>query len=76
MGLLFKTILAFCIGAAALSAAQRYWLSAMINQVNEVSSRKDWLPEGKAVEVDLDTLPKLNKLPQFGQPVVIPATRP
>ncbi|MBV9014319.1 MAG: hypothetical protein JO058_01545 [Alphaproteobacteria bacterium] len=43
MGLIFKTILAACIGWGALYAAQHYWLGGMMDQVAEVS-KQDFLP--------------------------------
>jgi hypothetical protein len=54
MGLMFKTILAACIGWGALYAAQHYWLGAMMDQVAEVS-KKDVLPpapEFPKIEID------------------------
>jgi len=33
MGFVFKTILAFCIGIAAMAGVQRYWLSSIKEQL-------------------------------------------
>jgi hypothetical protein len=48
MGLIFKTILAFCVGWGALYAAQRYWLGAMSAQVAEISGT-NFLPQAPAL---------------------------
>ena len=75
MGMVVKTIMAFCIGAAALSAVQKYWMSAMTARVEEVSSRTDWLPPATAPLPSFD--PDLMSRSLSQRPMgVIPATHP
>src|SRR5262249_27993840 len=38
MGMLFKTIIAFCIGLAALTAVQHLWVSSMMGQVRTATA--------------------------------------
>ena len=39
MGLIIKVIVAFCIGAAGLSALQHYWLSSVASQIRTEAAR-------------------------------------
>lgn len=58
MGLVFKTILAFCIGWGALYAAQHYWLNATTAQIAE-NSGLNLLPPTPALpsmEIDPEKL--------------------
>jgi hypothetical protein len=73
MGKIVMMVFAFCIGAVALNAAQKYWMSAMMERVDEASSsRKDWLPPSNPMPAfDPSQFRSFN--PQMG---VIPATRP
>ena len=54
MGMVFKTILAFCVGWGALYAAQHYWLAAMTAQVGENSGLHlaAPVPVTPAIEID------------------------
>jgi hypothetical protein len=72
MGKILMMIVAFFIGAAALSAAQKYWMSAMMDRVEDVSSsQKDWLPAAAPVTIDTSQMGR-----SFYTPGHIPATRP
>jgi len=75
MGLVVKMVVAFFIGAFALSAAQKYWMSAMQTRINDVSSRSDWLPPSNPVVIDTSKMSPLLNQP-MGRAGVIPATRP
>jgi hypothetical protein len=75
MGLVVKMVVAFFIGAFALSAAQKYWMSAMQTRINEVSSRTDWLPPSNPVVIDTSQMNRSFNQP-MGRMGVIPATRP
>jgi hypothetical protein len=73
MGMIFKTIIAFCIGAAALSAAQKYWMSAMMAKVDEVS-KTDFLPTSTQIVPAFDP-DELQRSLNLNRPMgVIPAT--
>ncbi len=59
MSMIFKTVLAFCIGWGALHAAQHYWLAAVTAQATDNSGLK-LLPTAPAFptfEVDPVKLP-------------------
>jgi hypothetical protein len=65
-------LIAFGIGVAGYSAAQKYWMSAMQARLDDIaSSPKDWLPPSNPDPYRFNwTLPP----PRMG--VVVPATRP
>src|SRR2546421_184058 len=48
MGFLFKTLAAFCIGAAALVGAQNLWFRSVVGHVTSANF-KSGLPEMKAI---------------------------
>jgi hypothetical protein len=58
MGLIFKTIVAFCIGWGALYAAQHYWLGAMTAEIADNSGLNllPPVPAFPAIEVDPEKL--------------------
>ena len=58
MGLIFKTIVAFCIGWGALYAAPHYWLGAMTAQITDNSGLNllPPVPAFPAIEVDPEKL--------------------
>jgi hypothetical protein len=60
MGMLLKTIVAFCVGAGLLVGAQRLWLSSMVAQVRvEMARPNAGLPQASfkpAFNVDADKL--------------------
>ena len=47
MGLLLKTVVAFCVGFALLAGAQRLWVTSIISQVNSQSVAGIGLPQMK-----------------------------
>ena len=47
MGLLLKTVVAFCVGFALLAGAQRLWMTSIANQVNSQSVAGIRLPQMK-----------------------------
>jgi hypothetical protein len=47
MGLLLKTVVAFCVGFALLAGAQRLWMTSIISQVNSQSVAGIGLPQMK-----------------------------
>ena len=58
MGMIFKTVLAFCIGWGVLHGVQHYWLAAVTAQVTDNSGLK-LLPPAPAfptIEVDPEKL--------------------
>jgi hypothetical protein len=68
----FMIVIALVIGIAGYNAAQRYWMSAMMDRVNDVSSsQKDWLPPAAPVMFDTTQMS-----PSFYTPGHIPATHP
>ena len=60
MGMIFKTIVAFCLGIGALTAAQSVWMSAITAQLrSEMAHPSALLPQGQitpTVSVDGDKL--------------------
>ena len=54
MGMIFKTVLALCIGWAVLHGVQHYWLASMTAQVTDNSGLKllPPAPAFPAIEVD------------------------
>jgi hypothetical protein len=65
-------VVALVIGVAGYTAAQRYWMSAMMDRVEDVSSsQKDWLPAAAPVTIDTSQMGR-----SFYTPGHIPATRP
>jgi hypothetical protein len=65
-------VVALVIGVAGYTAAQRYWMSAMMDRVEDVSSsQKDWLPAAAPVTIDTSQIGR-----SFYTPGHIPATRP
>jgi hypothetical protein len=68
----FMIVMALVIGIGGYNAAQRYWMSAMMDRVNDVSSsQKDWLPPAAPVMFDPSQTSR-----SFYTPGHIPATRP
>ena len=47
MGLLLKTVVAFCVGFALLAGAQRMWMTSIVAQVNSQSIAGIGLPQMK-----------------------------
>ena len=61
MGLIFKTIVAACVGWGALYAAQHYWLGAMMDQVayNNDSGLNLTAPALPTMEIDPEKIKEL-----------------
>jgi hypothetical protein len=55
MGMIVKTIVAFCIGLAALTAAQRLWMSSIMAQVRSETARPSVAFQSKPFVPTLDT---------------------
>jgi len=57
-GLMF--VVALGIGFVAYNAAQRYWVSAMQDRIDDVSSsQQDWLPPSQPVTVDTSQMNRM-----------------
>jgi hypothetical protein len=71
MGKMIMVVIAFFVGAAALSGAQRLWISAMQARMDDVAaSQKDWLPPPNPVVLE----PNEDFQRMMTNPGVIPAT--
>src|SRR5262245_60533268 len=60
MGLIVKTIIAFCIGLGAITAAQHLWVSAMMQRVHTAGAKTP-LPQTQfkpAITIDPDKMRK------------------
>jgi len=54
MGMIFKTVLAFCVGWGVLYAAQHYWLTAMTAQIAENSGLQLTPPAPAFPTIEID----------------------
>ena len=54
MGLIFKTIIAACVGWGALYAAQHYWLASMMAQIAENSGLQLMPPTPVFPTIEID----------------------
>jgi hypothetical protein len=66
MGMIFKTVLAFCIGWGALHVMKHYWLASVIGQVTENSGLQLMPPAPAFPTIEIDP----NKLPLAINPPV------
>ena len=68
---MIMVVAAFFVGAAALSGAQKLWMSAMLARMDDAAaSQKDWLPPSNPVVLQ----PNEDFQRMMTSPGVIPAT--
>jgi hypothetical protein len=66
VGTVVKIVIAFCIGAAALSGAQRLWLTGMQHLMAQAEQDPSYLPPSQPVTVDISkTQEWLDNQPKF-----------